>query len=1003
MAGAAKPNSVSREADYVLIGGQVTGSPNGLIDGVQTNGWNSPYVAYWQSASHYVEFTFNEDVNIWRSGTTSWKTYTAPFIIYRWESGVYQDVTSQITQTVTQITETQWEKTISNLPAGRYKFQQNGNLRLDSEWYIEAVNPIHVGLRLIAPESGWKRYDDNLPTYKRTGVWSYDTAQPSYYGGGAWWTNDVNAKLEFKFKGTKIRLLANTYNNKPNNVRISIDGGPEETFSCYSTTDGFQILAYEKTGLVDEVHTVIIQSPIGMPSSLNWNVDAIDIDDTGRLLHPDEVTNTKDLQIGNRIRCHYTAGSNAFGLFFGLGQETSDFIPAAASSVTPDGDFYFIYVDDDFKGRKKLIPDRNIQKGIAWDTLNTEGVASGSGLLLKYGKRITPIMTSDTTPSGRAYASSFYGGNDPWRAFDGIKNTDTGKWTSATQDGKGWIAYEFPTPTVVVSYRITGHYSGAWLSQNPKDWTFEGSNDGVNWDILDQQSGITWSRGAEQKTFDTENRTPYKHYRINITSIGNNSYRAVIGELELLEPISINNNYVFTLRLPTGGVTNTDKDNEWDNYIVNSTLNGTITAGDNTVWNWNGQWSWTSTTHPDGASYRTIRGYSPVSGHSRATTNTISANSSGFRPVLIVESVAVQKYLFQDGSEIKKYVPGSGWSIIGSAPATEAMFQVDGMTDLSIIDKAAIDSLVSSQPKLLMWTDAPDPTGSVTLTAVPKEHLIMPTEDITLPAQGITGFTLTASVTGASNLRVIASVDNGVTWKAWNGSSWVSVDPADLTVVKTNGMTPGIFNALTESIWNDLLNGGSKIRFAYYLDQDNYSDLLSVDLLTINGKPVATQTPTLDSIKVNFDELTIEGRLQDLERINAINTAKLNFKSNALLSSEKYGLHDLVVDTFSTNAGVDPSDTTATYDTINKEFTGAGKSVVMPVENLPMGRKKLILIPDGTPDVSYQYSLDGGTTWVNATPYTVIDISGVAGNQLKIKANLSSATSKLKGIAYSWA
>lgn len=30
----------------------------------------------------------------------------------------------------------------------------------------------------------------------------------------------------------------------------------------------------------------------------------------------------------------------------------------------------------------------------------------------------------------------------------------------------------------------------------PKDWTFEGSNDGVNWDILDIQSDQSWYEGT---------------------------------------------------------------------------------------------------------------------------------------------------------------------------------------------------------------------------------------------------------------------------------------------------------------------------------------------------------------------------------------------------------------------------------------------------------------------------------------------------------------------------
>lgn len=40
----------------------------------------------------------------------------------------------------------------------------------------------------------------------------------------------------------------------------------------------------------------------------------------------------------------------------------------------------FICVDRDYLGRWKLIADRNIQHSISWDTLNSAGVANGSGL-----------------------------------------------------------------------------------------------------------------------------------------------------------------------------------------------------------------------------------------------------------------------------------------------------------------------------------------------------------------------------------------------------------------------------------------------------------------------------------------------------------------------------------------------------------------------------------------------------------------------------------------------
>lgn len=94
----------------------------------------------------------------------------------------------------------------------------------------------------------------------------------------------------------------------------------------------------------------------------------------------EEVKSVVQLKIGKKIRCHYKAISNTLGTFSGIGKETSGFISPTASSASPNGDFYFICVDKDHLGRWKLIADRNIQHSISWDTLNSAGVASGSGL-----------------------------------------------------------------------------------------------------------------------------------------------------------------------------------------------------------------------------------------------------------------------------------------------------------------------------------------------------------------------------------------------------------------------------------------------------------------------------------------------------------------------------------------------------------------------------------------------------------------------------------------------
>ena len=493
-----------------------------------------------------------------------------------------------------------------------------------------------IGEPLTSPEAGWKRYDDrNLPMSFVGGSPALTSTTGAYSNTETYYSDATGKKMQFDFIGTKVRIIATLSNQKSSNMKIVLDG-VEYPYTQYNATTVLQGLSFEKTGLPFGRHTVSIEGY----STGHMGVDAVDIDEDGRVLHPREVMDIKDLNIGKRIRFNYSAPSGAFGFLGGLGEETSPLIPYNTIPAAPNGDAYFVMVGTDRKGNMILVPDRNIQSTVSWDYLLSVGIASTSGLPIRIGRRINPIMTGTSQPYGTAYASSYYSSNLPWRAFDGVTTTDVGRWASNTTDGTGWLAYQFPEPKVVTAYRITGHYSSSWTSQNPRDFTFEGSNDGVQWDILDQQTGVTWSTGAEQKLFFIDNKTPYLHYRVNITSIGNNTYRATIGELDLLEPLTTGP-YRTTLRLLTGGVDASDQDNEWDKYIVNSTLDGTITAGDDSVWHWSTAWTLTSTVNSTSSNRRTIRGRSSANALSYTSSNDTTGGNTGFRPVLIIEELGL--------------------------------------------------------------------------------------------------------------------------------------------------------------------------------------------------------------------------------------------------------------------------------------------------------------------------------------------------------------------------
>ena len=146
-------------------------------------------------------------------------------------------------------------------------------------------------------------------------------------------------------------------------------------------------------------------------------------------------------------------------------------------------------------------------------------------------ENLIPAMTSNTSPSGVASASSFADNlgyvYEPYTAFNqqeahgGVGGKDN-YWCSLEKEA--WLAYEFPEAEIVNKYTITNDYSlnlpGAdeMPERFPRDWTFEGFNEITNqWDILDTKIGESGWTYNVKKEYTFSNSKSYKKYRINIT------------------------------------------------------------------------------------------------------------------------------------------------------------------------------------------------------------------------------------------------------------------------------------------------------------------------------------------------------------------------------------------------------------------------------------------------------------------------------------------------------
>ena len=165
--------------------------------------------------------------------------------------------------------------------------------------------------------------------------------------------------------------------------------------------------------------------------------------------------------------------------------------------------------------------------------LVTDGIYDVDESVVHVGK---PIYTDQhgNSPSGET----------PDKAFD--KSTST-KWLSTASSA--WLQIELPDSFInlpATKYIIA---SGNDVpGRDPKSWTVQGSNDGVNFTDLDARENETWATRKEERSFEIANNTEaYKYYRLNILENSGDS-RIQLSEFDMLDA---NGNSIFEKPDPT--------------------------------------------------------------------------------------------------------------------------------------------------------------------------------------------------------------------------------------------------------------------------------------------------------------------------------------------------------------------------------------------------------------------------------------------------------------------
>jgi hypothetical protein len=162
----------------------------------------------------------------------------------------------------------------------------------------------------------------------------------------------------------------------------------------------------------------------------------------------------------------------------------------------------------------------------------------------------TPVMTSSTTasfvasasseyPSGTEYAYSAFDKNltgSWWTTSAGFYNGGTGAYTgsfstviSGTAYSGEWLQIQYPYAATVTSYTL--YYAASWTYRTPATFKVAGSNDGSTWTVVDTQTSVSWG-ASSSLTFTPSSPGSYTYYRlcVNARTVGATDNYLSIGE-----------------------------------------------------------------------------------------------------------------------------------------------------------------------------------------------------------------------------------------------------------------------------------------------------------------------------------------------------------------------------------------------------------------------------------------------------------------------------------------
>lgn len=112
------------------------------------------------------------------------------------------------------------------------------------------------------------------------------------------------------------------------------------------------------------------------------------------------------------------------------------------------------------------------------------------------------------------------------QAFD---NDQYSKWL--TFNSTGWISYDFGRSVLISEYTVTSANDAS--GRDPKNWTVQGSSDGINWFNVDSQNSQSFTSRYQKKSYLVNNQQALTHVRFDVTQ-NNGANLLQLAELEFI-------------------------------------------------------------------------------------------------------------------------------------------------------------------------------------------------------------------------------------------------------------------------------------------------------------------------------------------------------------------------------------------------------------------------------------------------------------------------------------